>query len=809
MSIDPITRPPTGFSPAVSELIADGRAKPCRFRISLIVLSSLFLSGCYGVSHNPSDLPHLVPFGDIVRTHAKPGGCAYFWNFDRHACSLEVKPRDTTAPVGVQQVFVATVLDEDGKPRRNRRVEWLLEGAGNIIEVDESGFFPGRGYKVDNKYAVSYTDWLEHKITRGTGRPEDDFTILPGQSWCVVTSASEGDTKLTVYAPEIQNWEKNRIVVSTRWVDAIWQLPPPAVSRSGMAHVLTTEIFAPADRRPLANYLVRYRIVDGPPAVFMPARATEATATSDIKGMASISLVQLESQPGVNRIAVEVVRPPDPTAPSGSGIVIGRGEAQVTWEAPKVSLSNVAPPVTLFGQDATFAINVNNNGRVESQEMTVRTAIPDGATFVKADPPPAVVDTNNHQLVWTLAGLQPNGSQHINVIFRPSRPGPITETASLITRDGQKDEQTAVTQVTVAHLDMRVTGPDTAMVGAPCEFQIELRNTGTAPIQSVLLTDDFDAGLEHESHANPIKKTVGPFAAGEATTVRLSLTPRQVGKLANRVSATADGGLSARGEHVVDVRQAAMKIDVSGPDRKYVNKPVTWQIKVTNPGEVALNNIVVRDLLPSELGFVSATAGGAARGPGEVVWTLPTLPPSHTQILELTTNALRTSTKVMNTVQAVAEGGIQASGQAGVEINGLPAFRIDVQDRNDPVEVGQTTSYDITIINRGTIAGSDIEITATVPPQLKVLNVRGPTPPKVENGKITFPPMATLPIGQKITYGVDAQAVQAGRAIFEVQLKTPLLKEPVTQQESTTIIGTQEGSNPNGVTPVSTGEPPR
>jgi uncharacterized repeat protein (TIGR01451 family) len=812
MSIDQLTRRAAAFRPAVSQP-STGRslsgAKPRRSPAFLLFLATLCLSGCYGVTHNPSDLPHLVPFGDIVRTHAKPGGFAYFWNFDRHACSLDVKPRDATNPVGVQQVFIATVMDEDGKPRHNRRVEWLLEGAGNIIEVDESGFFPGRGYKVDNKYAVSYTDWLEHTITRGTGRPGDDFTILPGQSWCVVTSAVEGDTKVTVYAPEIQNWEKNRIVVSTRWVDALWQLPPPAVCRSGMAQVLSTEVFAPADRRPLANYLVRYKIIDGPPAVFMPARAPEATAITDINGMGSVSLVQLQAEPGVNRIAVEIVRGPDPTAPSGTGVIIGRGEAQVTWEAPKISLNSVVPPTTFFGQDATFTLNVTNNGRVASQEMTVKSAIPEGATFVKSDPPPAVVDTNNRQLIWTLAGLQANGQQHINVIFHPSRPGPITETASLVTRDGQKDEQTATTQVTVAHLDLRVTGPDTAMVGAPLEFQIELRNTGTAPIQSVLITDDFDAGLEHESHVNTIKKTVGPFAAGEATTVRLTLTPRQVGKLANRVSAVADGGLNAKGEHVVDVRQAAMKIDISGPERKYVNKPVTWQIKVSNPGELPLNNIVVRDLLPAELGFVSASAGGAARGPGEVVWTLSTLPPSQTRILELTTNALHTSAKVMNSVQAVADGGVQASGQAGVEINGLPAFRIDVKDRNDPIEVGQNTSYDITIINRGTMAGSDIEITASVPPQLKVLNVRGPTQPKVEGGKITFPPLATLPVGQQISYGVDVQAVQAGRAVFEVQLKTPLLKEPVTQQESTTIIGGQEGNPASGVTPASTDEPPR
>ena len=78
----------------------------------------------------------------------------------------------------------------------------------------------------------------------------------------------------------------------------------------------------------------------------------------------------------MSRVAIEVVRGPDPTAPSGSGIVIGRGEAQVTWAGAQVGLSNVGPPMTPLGQDTTFTLNVTNTGRVESQEITLANVIP-------------------------------------------------------------------------------------------------------------------------------------------------------------------------------------------------------------------------------------------------------------------------------------------------------------------------------------------------------------------------------------------------------------------------------------------------
>src|SRR5262249_26149708 len=152
------------------------------------------LIGCsQGVTQGVSYFPHIMPTGDIVRTHGKPPGPSYYANFDPHAAKIEVFPIEATNPVRTQHVFIATVLAGNGQPRRNRRVEWILEGVGNIIEVDESGVFGGRGGKVNNQYAVSYTDYHEQVITRGNDDPSDDFVIKPGQSWCVISSAVEGD----------------------------------------------------------------------------------------------------------------------------------------------------------------------------------------------------------------------------------------------------------------------------------------------------------------------------------------------------------------------------------------------------------------------------------------------------------------------------------------------------------------------------------------------------------------------------------------------------------------------------------------
>jgi hypothetical protein len=145
---------------------------------------------------------------------------------------------------------------------------------------------------------------------------------------------------------------------------------------------------------------------------------------------------------------------------------------------------------------------------------------------------------------------------------------------------------------------------------------------------------------------------------------------------------------------------------------------------------------------------------------------------------------------------------LQAKTESAIEINGLPALGIELRDSADPIEVNGTTTYDIEITNRGSLAGTGIEIVAVVPPQLKVIRTRGPTEPRIEGGRVTFPAMATLPVGQKIAYGVEVQAVGSGKPIFQVELRSATLREPVIQQESTTVIQPNAPAGPSGEPPM-------
>src|SRR5262249_12738652 len=160
-------------------------------------------------------------------------------------------------------------------------------------------------------------------------------------------------------------------VVTIRWVDAGWLFPAPAAAPAGGTHVLTTKVFRPTDQQPLTGYRVRYKLLDGPPAQFLPGRGPEAVTVSDHRRNATPTLAQLAPRGGVNRVGIEVIRPPDPTATSGVGIVLANGETTVEWLAPAVALTVTGPPTAAVGQEVNYTIGVASTGKVEARSMTV------------------------------------------------------------------------------------------------------------------------------------------------------------------------------------------------------------------------------------------------------------------------------------------------------------------------------------------------------------------------------------------------------------------------------------------------------
>ncbi len=752
--------------------------------LGLLFFAALALcaAGCFGGSQNPSYFPYWLHTGDVIRTHSKPIGPAYYANFDPHAIDLAVEPQVMTSQVGSQVVILATVRDEKGNPRRNRRVDWLVTG-GNLVEVDESGYLPGRG-GIEGNRGFSYTGHGEHRLSRGNLNKADDIMVRPGQSWCVVSSPVEGDTHVQVVVPGIHNWDKRMKTTVIRWVDASWEFPQRAVAKFGTEHEFVTRISAFTDRRPLTRYRVRYKIIDGPPAVLLPSQTLEEIAISDISGLAKVRIKQTTPASGTNRVSVELIRPPDPTTPTGAGVPIITGETSIEWIAPDVRLNHVGPPSVALGQEIVYTTSAKNEGRIDSQSIEFRLPIPDGLEFVSANPP---AQPENGQLVFPSGLLAVGQTQSVQTTFRSRRAGVVKSVALMRTAEGQNDQREVDTMITTPQVKAEIIGPQSGVIDAPIRFTIRLSNPGTGPVDEISVIADFDKGFEFDKPGQTLQSTVPRLAPGESHDVGLILTPRKLGPLGVRVSA-ASGNLKTQDQRVVVIQQPKVSLRIDGPAKRYVGpRPAEWKIFVKNDSDAEQSGVVVRDRLPPELRFIAGSRNPSQAG-GEVVWNLGALKPGEEVVLELTTECVRAAPAAEKTTLLTADGNIRFEQIKRINIEGIAALKMEMVGLTNPVEVGKAIVYRMVLTTTGSAPAKMIEVKATTPELLKALRATGPTKETIAGKFVTFDRVDTLQPGAKLTFEVQCQALKEGDARFQVEYTSELNQAPLIEQEATRIV---------------------
>jgi uncharacterized repeat protein (TIGR01451 family) len=745
----------------------------------LLALAALAPIGCFGVSQNPSYFPYYLPTGDIIRTHAKPPGCGYFANFDPHAVRLEVTPLESSGPTKTQFLIVAAVTDENGQPRRSRRVEWLVEGAGDIVEVDESGYFAGRGYKVDNHYAVSYTDYKEHTLKTADGR---EVCIGPGQSWCVLTSAVEGDTHVIVYAPEIATWERHKVFVTRHWCDAQWRFPPATTAcPAGAQPVLSTQVLRASDSAPLPNYKVRYRVFDGAPANLLPAQGPEAEVVSDSAGHANVTLAETAARAGTTRVAIEIVRP----EPGGPGVVVGRGETMLEWQTPQLSLAVAGPAAGVVGGDLPITVTVSNPGQQPTQPVVVRMPVPQGLAYLAGDPP---AQPNGGQLVWQIPSIPGGGNQPLRATFRGPSAGVITATATAQSGDGLHAESQATVRLSSPQLLVGIDGGRPVSPGDAISLEVSVANTGNGPATNVRLRAEFDTGLSHETNVRSLEVAVGTLEAGRSQTVPLTLTATQAGKPGVRVFATADGGLKGETSKAMTVAQRALQFSVTGTPTRYVNRPGPWDVRVANTGDAVLTNVTARVRLPKELRFQSATANGQLVG-GDVMWGIGEMRPGERRDLQLIAMPVAAAAQATLSGAAAADKVAAVPAEAAFEVMGMPVLHAEIAAPPQGVPANGKAIVILRVTNQGTLVARNVNVAAVTPTtNLTPRFASGPTVGRVNGDRVDFAPIDRIEPGQSLTFQVEVGGNQTGDGRVRVEVRSDMNSTALTVEEAVRVV---------------------
>lgn len=467
--------------------------------------------------------------------------------------------------------------------------------------------------------------------------------------------------------------------------------------------------------------------------------------------------------------------------------------------APVVSIKVRVPACAAPGEDLEYRIHVENHGKTPAHHVIVRNPLPANATFVRATPPPTGSDP---VLEWRLGTLDGCACRDIVLVLKPTATGDLKNCARVQFEHGEcvvtKIGSQPAPQPPAGgqpRLQVRKTGPGQAILHDPITYQLFVTNTGTAAVSGVELTDKMPEGMEDGATGkNQLTWSVGTLAPGEARTYEYQAITKKTGKLCNRAAASA-GALRDETEACVEVREAKLRIEKTGPKAQYLKGATTFQITVTNDGSTPLSNVVVADVLPTKTRLAQVPLGAQVRE-NQVEWRLGTLAPGARKSVQLTLRATEAG-KVVNQATARADGVAPVSVEFTTEFGSAAGLTFYPEIADNPVAIKKPTRYTITVVNTGSAAATDIDLTADVPKQMEIKEIRPKDSAQRLGQQITFKRLQTLEAGKEQTFEIDVVPTEAAaEAAMKVKLTTKELPQGVTKEVRVNIV--PDGGPPEG-----------
>jgi uncharacterized repeat protein (TIGR01451 family) len=230
------------------------------------------------------------------------------------------------------------------------------------------------------------------------------------------------------------------------------------------------------------------------------------------------------------------------------------------------------------------------------------------------------------------------------------------------------------------------------------------------------------------------------------------------------------------------VGESALRIR-SSETKLLANRDGELTIDVGNFQAAGVRNLLVVDALPEGVDFVSASERGLHRQDSRSVhWLVDYLAPGESKTLKLKVRAKNTGA-FSNIVSARSETREEGRTSSTVRVEGTVDLAVDVKKRDDALELGKETVYEIQVQNQGSSAATGVQLAAAVPQGMAAHRAEGPTAYRVEGRNLVFQPVRALAPGEKARFYLGMTAQVAGDQRLRVQVASDQATTPIVREE--------------------------
>lgn len=454
----------------------------------------------------------------------------------------------------------------------------------------------------------------------------------------------------------------------------------------------------------------------------------------------------------------------DPAVPNGA---TGSKSSNTVTTLVNIAKVSTTKAVNLnyaeIAQILTYTLTVNNSGNTAANNVTITDAVPSGTTFVIG----SVTGAIGVPPVLTLATpLAPGSTTTVTFQVLVGNtlpvPNPIVNTGNtsfVYTVDpalpngasGIAPTNSVATQINDANLNTIVNVDKTVSdLGEVLTYTITLKNDGNVPLNNVVLNDPISAGTTY-INGSLIGATGVPSAlnipdsipVGGSTTLSYQVLVGNSVPVPNPISQTAtaaftftvdpanpNGQTGTSNANTVNTLVSSAIIETTKKaDKAFadVGDTITYTITITNSGNVAANNVVITDAIPTGTTFVLGSLVNATGTPPTMTLNAPVPASGNTvvsfQVLvgsvvpipnPVENSAIAAFTYTVDSTHPNGATGISYSDSVQTQINTAKLVMQKSVDKTISY-LSDTITYQISVTNTGNVSANNVVVTDILP----------------------------------------------------------------------------------------------
>ena len=436
---------------------------------------------------------------------------------------------------------------------------------------------------------------------------------------------------------------------------------------------------------------------------------------------------------------------------------------------------------------ALVTITVSNNvptANAQSVTTTENTAKP--ITLTGSDP-------GGHPLTYIIVTSPTNGTLTLlntntgAVTYTPGTNYSGADSFTFRVNNGQTNSAVATVSITVspvADLSVTQTGPASGVAGSNLVFTVTVTNRGPATATNIVVTNLLASGFTFVSASasgtvsnNFVIWTIPSLALNGKTNLTVTAFAAEGGaftNIASGASATLDLNLTNNNGSLTNAQSrtlisalADVAVLKTGGTNVLAGGAVTYTITATNAGPSTATNVVVKDNLPANTTFQTASAGYSLSN-NVVTWPPLTLAKNAATNFSVTLIApasgsftnIALSTSGTPDPNATNNNGSAISSKVRTSVTPVADVIVLLSGPTN-VSVGINFSYTITVTNGGPSTATSVLLKDNLPASLTFISASGGG--TFSNNVITWPVIASLTNGATTNFTFTVSAPGTGQ----------------------------------------------